>query len=236
MDTSTAMPQLDETVLATTRYLQALTVLTDEDVRQPSELPGWSRGHVITHLARNADAMVNVLHWAQTGHERPMYASDDDRAAAVEAGAGRTADELREDAAASWGRLLQAANELHSTHLDETVCRTPGSPGFPVRKVGGMRRTEVEVHHADLRLGYSAKDWPDDLAVFLVTRRQNELADGPSMVLRSTDLDEVWKFGQGQGPEVDGTAADLAWWLIGRGDGGGLVSSSGELPALPRWR
>ena len=35
--------------------------LTDDQAREPSLLPGWSRGHVLTHLARNADAMVNLL-------------------------------------------------------------------------------------------------------------------------------------------------------------------------------
>ncbi len=53
MATSTAIPHLEEMVLATTRYLGALTDLTDEDMRAPSQLPGWSRGHVVTHLARN---------------------------------------------------------------------------------------------------------------------------------------------------------------------------------------
>src|SRR6476620_11817101 len=50
MSTSTALPEIDETLLATTRYLQALTVLDDESVRRPSLLPGWSRAHVVARL------------------------------------------------------------------------------------------------------------------------------------------------------------------------------------------
>ena len=61
MSTSTALPEIDETLLATTRYLQALTVLDDESVRRPSLLPGWSRAHVVAHLSRNADAFTRVL-------------------------------------------------------------------------------------------------------------------------------------------------------------------------------
>jgi maleylpyruvate isomerase len=49
-------------------------------------------------------------------------------------------------------------------------------------------------------------------------------------------VDGLWKFGEGAGPEIKGTQADLAWWLIGRGDGSGLVSSTGELPRLTKWR
>ena len=153
----------------------------------------------------------------------------------IEKGAGRSATELREDASASWGRLLQAENEIHDSRLDGTFARVSGAAPVPVRKVGLMRRVEVEVHHADLGLEYTAADWPEDFTRRLIARRQKELTDGPSMVLSSTDVDGLWKLGPGQGPEIKGRLADLAWWLIGRGNGSGLESSSGELPRLERW-
>lgn len=233
------LPHFEETILATTRYLAALSALTDEDVRAPSALPAWTRAHVITHLARNADALSRVLHAAQAGTRGSMYDTNEQRDADVEAGAGRSAAELREDAAASWGRLLQAENEIHDAHLDGTFSRTPGAPEQPVRIVGRMRRTELEIHHADLLIGYTAADWPEEFTRHLIGRRQDELAEagGPSMVLYATDAasDGLWKFGAGAGPEISGTMADLAWWLVGRGDGAGLRSSTGDLPRLDRW-
>ena len=39
----------------------------DDAFAAPSALPGWSRAHVLTHVARNADAMINLLTWARTG-------------------------------------------------------------------------------------------------------------------------------------------------------------------------
>ncbi len=238
MESPVALPHLDEAILATTRYLQALTSLGDDDVRAPSLLPRWSRAHVITHLARHADACTHALHAVLNGREAWMYSSQDARDAAIEAGATRTAAELREDAAASWGRLLQVLNELHPGHLATPISRTPGGPAFmPVREVGEKRRSEVEIHHADLGTGYTPADWPVDFALHVIGRRQDELGpDGPSMVLSATDTEGLWKFGSGQGPEVTGAAGDLAWWLLGRGDGTGLVSSTGELPRLGRWR
>lgn len=230
------LPHFEETILATTRYLAALTVLTDEDVRAPSALPGWTRAHVITHLARNADALARVLRAAQAGQATSMYDSDEQRDAEIEAGSGRAAADLREDSAASWGRLLQAENEIHDSHLDASFTRRPGGDPLPVRAVGRMRRTEVEVHHADLLTGYTASDWPESFTRHLIGHRQDELADGPSMVLSSTDVDGLWKFGPGPGPEITGTLGDLAWWLVGRGDGSALVSSTGELPRLEKWR
>ena len=93
------------------------------------------------------------------------------------------------------------------------------------------------MHHADLGVGYGPDDWPLDFALGVVGRRQDELGlDGPSMVLRATDCAEVWKLGSGAGPDVSGTAGALAWWLVGRGGGAGLTSSTGELPRLGRWR
>jgi maleylpyruvate isomerase len=231
-----ALPQFHETILATTRYLEGLTTLTDDDCHAPSVLPGWTRGHVITHVARNADALTNLLHSAQSETEIPMYPSQEARDSAVQAGAGRTADELREDAAASWGRLLQAANELHVSHLDARVVRTPGDKPFPVSKVGGMRRTEVEIHHADLQIGYTAADWPADFTRYLLERRARELAATP-MRWRLTDTGGVIDVGEqaDSGPEIVGPSAELAWWLIGRGTGEALESSTGSLPELGRW-
>jgi len=227
------LPQLHETVLATTRYLEALTTLTDEDCRAPSTLPGWTRGHVITHLSRNADALVNLFHWGQTGVETPMYSSQHQRDGDIEAGAGRSAAELRDDASASCGRFLQAANELHTSRFDTMVTRLPGAEPFPVTRVGGMRRTEVEVHHADLLIGYTPYDWPADFTAFLFARRRRELADR-QMTWRLTDTGETITLGEG-GPEVSGHSADLIWWLLGRGSGDGLVSSTGSLPELGKW-
>ena len=44
--------------------------LTAEQARAPSLLPSWTRGHVLTHVARNADALANLLHTARTGEDR----------------------------------------------------------------------------------------------------------------------------------------------------------------------
>jgi maleylpyruvate isomerase len=230
-----ALPQLEETILASTRYLAALTELSDVDCRAPSALPGWTRGHVITHLSRNADGLCNLLHWAQTGVETTMYESDEKRDTDIEAGAGRSAAELRADASASAGRWLQAANEVHSARLATPVTRTPGSPPFPASEVGRLRRTELEVHHADLLTGYTAHDWPVDFTRRILERRANELATREiAMTWHLTDLDETVAVGGG-GVELTASSADLAWWLLGRGSGEGVSSGNGDLPTIGTW-
>ena len=108
--TATSAGQLREQVGgATDRLLATAAQLTDEQVKAPSLLPGWSRGHVLTHLARNADGLRNLLIWARTGVPTPQYASPQARDAAIAAGADRTAAEqaadIRDSAAAfDWYR------------------------------------------------------------------------------------------------------------------------------------
>jgi maleylpyruvate isomerase len=237
MDAPTALPHLVEMVVASTRYLGALTELTDDDVRAPSLLPGWTRAHVVTHLARNADGMVNLLHWAETGVPTPMYESQERRDADIEDGARRSAHELRMDASASAGRLLQAINELDVRHEDAPVARTVDAPTFPAREIPMRRRLELEVHHADLDLGFTHRDWDPRFGHVVVDRVMEDRAAGPAMVLRSTDTGGLWKYGvQGQGPEVTGAANDLAWWVLGRGGGEGLTCDADVLPELGPWR
>ena len=240
MDTPSALPRLDETRLATTRYLQALTQLDDESVRRPSVLPGWSRAHVIAHLCLGAEALARVLTHATAGEPAVMYTSAEDRDRDIEqtvrthgladlvAYAHRSAERLEK----AW-RTCDAAPDVRCR-------RTPESDeSFPLRAVGPRRRAEVEIHHADLDVGYAPADWPADFSVSLLEQRQEEMAalpfGSPSMMLSSTDVDGVWKFGDGQGPEIHGTAGELAWWLVGRGRGQGLTSSA-TLPTLERWR
>lgn len=240
MDTSATLPQLDETLLATTRYLQALTVLDEQSVRRPSVLPGWSRAHVVAHLSRNADAFCRLLEQAAEGVPATMYDTDPDRDAAIEQTvATHDLAALAQDAIASSARLTSALWDCRADPA--TPCaRVPGDERvFELHTLGPRRRAEVEIHHADLDLGYAASEWPADFSRQLVRQRQDELAahpDGsPSMVLSATDVAGLWKLGVGPGPEIRGTAGDLAWWLVGRG-GPRLTSSSGVLPALGRWR
>lgn len=237
MTTGTALPHLEETILATTRYLASLEGLDDAGVREPSALPGWTRGHVIAHVIDNADGLSRLFHWAQTGERTYMYESRDSRNSSIEEKSVWPHAALLEESAAAARRWLQAANELHASHLDAMVERMEGSKPFPARRIAGLRRTEVEIHHADLHVGYTAHDWPEDFVDYLLHRRQRELSeDGHEFVIELTDSGGSVHVGGSSGPVVRGAAADAAWWLVGRGTGEGLTCSSDELPELGAWR
>ncbi|MDR2985031.1 MAG: maleylpyruvate isomerase family mycothiol-dependent enzyme, partial [Nocardiopsaceae bacterium] len=88
------------------------SAFSDEQARDPSLLPGWSRGHVLTHIARNADGLRNLLIWAETGVETPQYASLEDRDGQIEAGARRPVSELAAEVSKSSDAFLAKAREL----------------------------------------------------------------------------------------------------------------------------
>jgi hypothetical protein len=42
----------------------------------PCALEGWSRRHLVSHFARNADAVGNLLAWARTGRGKEISAGE----------------------------------------------------------------------------------------------------------------------------------------------------------------
>lgn len=236
MPSDSPLTGVDDVIDTTSRYLESLADLNDGDFRAHSILPGWTRGHVATHVARNADAMTGALNALINGTEPFMYSSQGARDADVEAGAGRGAVDIITDSTTACQALVRALEALPSSLHDAPIPRLPGGePFLSPRDMPATRRQEVIVHHTDLGVGFSPADWPTDFAVWLVGRRHRDLADGGSMVLTATDSGDVWKFGPGAGPAISAPAAELAWWLIGRGDGSAL-DCRGDLPRIGRWR
>ena len=205
-------------------------------VFEPSGLPGWTRGHVLAHLSRNADALVNLLTWARTGIETPMYATLDQRESDIEAGAGRPLDEQLADLRDSGRRLADSAGLMTGDDWAATV-RTRQGRAIEAREVLWMRAREVWLHLVDLAAGFGVEEIPSPVAERLV----EELARYMTPKLDSAFDLEVAGHGTvrlGAAERVEGTiggsAQDLAGWLTGRTGGAGLRSGA-PLPELPDW-
>jgi len=223
---------LAELERATTRLLSTAEHL-DGHPSAPSLLPGWTRGHVLTHVARNADSMVNLLTWARTGVVTPQYPSREKRNADIEAGADRTWEVLIADVRDSAARFATAADALDADtwagHLD-----LPNGP-TPVALLSWRRLREVEVHHVDLGAAYTPAEWPESFAHRLLHDVAGGL-DDISLTLRPDALGHPVSVGDGGPPDVHGPAYALAAWLAGRSPGTGLkVVPEGPLPAVPEW-
>jgi maleylpyruvate isomerase len=158
--------QIDD---ATQRLLGAARVLADSDLREPSLLAGWTRAHVLAHLARNADAMRHILIGARSGQHRAGYVSAAAREADIESGARLTAKALTADVADSAMALRTVTRQLPDEAWQFPV-RMLDPDEFPAAELLTRRLVEVELHHADLGAGYGPGDWPAAFAAM-------ELAD-----------------------------------------------------------
>ena len=124
------------------------TVTRLDDLRGPSRLPGWTRGHVVTHVARNAEGLGRLLAWARTGIETPMYPSAQARDAAIEAGAGRAKTEQLDDLHHTGAAFAASAQELSPNQWETTVATRHGP--MPAARVPWARVRELWLHLVDL--------------------------------------------------------------------------------------
>ncbi|WP_436521797.1 maleylpyruvate isomerase family mycothiol-dependent enzyme [Actinoplanes sp. HUAS TT8] len=221
---------------ATETLLRAAEEFDDSVIGEPSGLPGWTVGHVLTHLARNAEAYTNLLVWARTEVETPAYASPEARNAAIEAGAGRPLAEQIADLRAAHERFADAAASMPA---QAWTFRYPAIvPSAAV--VPWARLREVEVHHVDLGRGYTPADWSDAFALRLLREIAGDLpASAPAMVLHPAGADHPLLVGapSDTAPVIGGPTRSIAAWLAGRADGTDLtVSPDGELPQPARWK
>ena len=214
------------------RVLATAAALSDRDLLAPSLCPGWSRGHVLSHLARNADALARVYAVAVTGIPDTMYDSDDARDADIEAGASHTSAEQVADLRESAARFAALAGQFEPSQGSVRVERTPGSRHIPADKVLFMRLRELIYHHVDLDAGYTFDQVsPDVLGMFLadMVKRLAGDAGAPGLSIHTSEGDE-YTVGSGA-TEVTGTRAGVLLWLA-REDGAG-VRFDGPVPTLP---
>ena len=190
--------QIDQ---ATQRLLDTGRTITDPDLRVPSMLPGWTRGHVLAHLARNADGMRNVLVGVRTGQDRPAYASAEAREAGIQQYADRRATEHAADLAGSAMALRTVARQLPDDGWQVPVRMLDGADFFPAAELLTRRLVEVELHHGDLGAGYGPADWPPafadmELAEPMRTWRQDRLSQPQTASLRPPRPPAPWRPGR----------------------------------------
>ena len=233
-----SMAWFEKVEAATGALLGTLDGLDDTTAHAATRLPGWTRGHVLTHIARNADGLVNLLTWAETGVKTPMYPSREQRDADIEAGADRSATALRDDVTHSHQRLMEAAQALPVERWSAPIVWGKEDNPGTADVVPKLRQVEVEVHHVDLDLGFTPSDWPAPFVSRLlhVTASSEPREDGQSFTLESTDTGREYAVGEA-GPTISGRSESLLAWLIGRSDGTDLqVEPGGPLPQLGAWR
>jgi maleylpyruvate isomerase len=142
-------------------FVGAIAGLNDDGVQAPSRLPGWTRAHVLSHVARSGEADTRTVDGAVRGEVLDKYpGGDEQRARDIEAGVHRRADSLRADVVATQAELSAAWARVEDG-MWERETRTPVGP----RSVAGTvhaRRREILVHLVDLDVGVHADALPPD--------------------------------------------------------------------------
>jgi maleylpyruvate isomerase len=240
-DTAVTLPWMRSGTELLTR---AVASLPDDALRAPSALPGWSRAHVVAHVARNAEALIRLATWARTGIETPMYPSREHRSAEIESSAQEPVDVLRAELASTAADLDAALAALDATTWQSEVRSALGRP-IPAAEIPWMRVREVWLHAVDLDAGVSVADLDPGVVDSLLDDSTGTLsaAEGcPAAVLAPTDRDRTWTLGPAAGApvQVRGEAAQVLGWLVGRtgADAVEALAADGTptaVPAPPRW-
>lgn len=229
--TMTGGPALAAELAAGQARLRALLDGLGEDaVRAPSALPGWTRGHVLTHIEGVGLALARQARYARRGKLIEVYdGGRSSRDAAIEAGHGRSVPVLTEalndaldEVEASWAAVGPDDWDRPVSYRDGTVS-TAGLAWW----------RELEIHTADALLGPTPADWSPELCTHLVDFLSARVPDGIRLTLGTTD--GSWSFTRGEGTPVAvrGRLTDLAAWLAGRVPPRPLTGD--PLPALGSW-
>jgi maleylpyruvate isomerase len=191
------------------RFNTAIVGLSDADVRRATNLPGWTVGHVLTHVARNADSHRRRTEAAAKNEMIDQYSGGyEGRDAEIESGAGRTAAELIDDVRVS-GEEMVAAWRAAPDSAWTNMTRDVGGRERPLAELILRRWQELEVHVVDLDVGITYRDWPDDFVAAWLPRLRGFFPDRPETPAGLDERDELA-------------------WLYGR-------LQRNDLPVLPAW-
>jgi maleylpyruvate isomerase len=172
------------------------------DQTAPSRLPGWTLGHVITHVTHSADGHVRMLDAAARGEVGVQYPGGvESRIAGIEAGAPRPAAEQLDDLRSSCAALEQRWSTMPSWSGQGGTVR------FQVQIVDlpFLRIREAAIHHIDLGVGFQFDDLPpayvaEELRRMELLWAERQAPDNASLPTAVLDLDPTTRIA----------------WLLGR--------------------
>jgi maleylpyruvate isomerase len=240
--TSDRLLALDLLGEASQRLIRTVDGFHGDDWSAPSLLPGWSRAHVVAHLALNAEGLARALRGVVADEPtgpRTMYDSDERRDSDILDLAKEGPDRIRERLLGGTTALNEAIAAVPEAAWGSRVERTPGGRSLPTAALPSMRLREVEIHHVDLDAGYSTSAWPLPFAEHLLDSMDKRVHPERAFEVRPLDSTRAWSFGSGEAeypvPVVTGPAADLGLWLTGRPAPETVSCSHGELPQIGEW-
>lgn len=195
------------------QLLDALGHVDDARVGAATALPGWTVGHLLTHLARNADSFTGMFAAAARGEVGQQYPGGAaQRNGDIELGSTRAGAELVADVTRSIHALEQAWHEATPAVWASSGDTVLGPA--PLDDTPARRWREVVVHLHDLAPGLGREsdpaDWPADfvrtelrrMTMLWASRRPMGLTDLPPAALHAAPAQRLaWLLGRA---EIDG--------------------------------
>ncbi|MFQ4148400.1 maleylpyruvate isomerase family mycothiol-dependent enzyme [Arthrobacter sp. LAPM80] len=211
--------------------------LSDADILAPTDLPGWTRGHVLAHIAHVSNAVARQVEYALRGELVDFYdGGQGGRTQAIEMHAGHTAAEHRDYISAALTRALTVLDGL-----DEAQWSLPISYRNGVVRDGALAYwRELVIHLADLKLGRGPETWSKEFCLYLIEFLSVRVPAGIRLKLLPLALPPM-TVGSGENAvSVSGMLTDIAAWLSGRTPTMGSLraeaaADSVELPTLLPW-
>lgn len=229
--------RLNLTRRGTAHYSGQLALIDNADFGRDTLLPDWTVAHLAAHVAYNAAALCNLMEWAETGVETPMYSSPQARNEEIAYGATLLPDAIRNLHDHTLVRLDVAWRDASDEAWNAEV-KTAQGRTVPASETLWMRTREVWLHAVDLGVNAGFDDIPEVILATLlpeIAGKWRGAGLGEGLVLVNTDSGERIEVSPGENTvEIDGSLAGLTRWAAGRGDRG-VTSPQGEVPAPPRW-
>ena len=228
---------LEELSRAADVVAETTAKLTPTDVEAASELPGWTRGHVLAHLCGISNAMARQLEFAARSETIELYDGGyEGRTRAIEMAAGHTLAEHRADLEAALERALRAFGRL-----DDAGWREPISYRGGVVFDGGLALwRELVIHTTDLGTGRGPETWSRQFCEQLFDFLAARVPEGKRYVLQPLGLPPVTIGSGGASTVISGMLTDIAAWLAGRTPTLGSLRATAaadgvDLPELLPW-
>ncbi|MFD6175403.1 MULTISPECIES: maleylpyruvate isomerase family mycothiol-dependent enzyme [unclassified Isoptericola] len=199
--------------------IDVVRTLPDDAGAAPSPLDGWTRGHVLSHVANVGAALARQAEYAARGEKvEPYDGGRAGRDAAIEAGARRTAAEHLAALETTRARLAAAWPDANDALWGAPVAYRDGVLADAL--LAWWR--EARIHAVDATAGLATEhgtalgyaSWDDAFCAHLDEFLAVRLPDG------------------GAGLELVGDRRDVAAWLAGRTPSG-PVSATRDGAAVP---
>ena len=213
------------------------STMDESSVTGPSELPGWTRGHVLAHIVGISNAMARQLEYAQRGEKIELYDGGmEGRTKAIDLAAGHSLADHTASVTTAVNAAVAAFDSLEPNGWQAPISYRDGT----VFDGGLALWRELTIHASDLGMGYGPETWSRPFCEHLFSFLEPRVPADYKFVLQPTGLAPLTLGHGGTSIAITGMLTDIAAWLAGREPSLGSLRATAaadgvDLPDLLPW-